>query len=170
MKNLLLTFTVLLSSSVSLFSQNHTISGYVRGAETGEAMIGVTIYATKYKTGVATNNYGFYSLTLPQTDSLGIVFSYIGYTPQIKKIFFTQDFKLNIKLAPSTNMLETFSVSATKNNDDNVQKPTMSVIDVPIEKIKELPAILGETDVLKTIQTLPGVQSGNEGVFLIQKP
>lgn len=147
-----------------LFSsaQQVTISGYMRDAETGEALIGATVFATKYKTGAATNTYGFYSFTIPKTDSLGLVFTYIGYTPQFKKIFLSQSLVLDVQLLPSKNTLNEVEINASRNND-NVQKAKMGVIDIPVQKIKDLPAILGETDVLKVIQLLPGVLSGNEG-------
>jgi hypothetical protein len=143
------------------FSQNFTISGYLRDAQTGEALIGATIYITKLKTGTVANTYGFYSITVPKTDSLGIVFSYIGYIPQIKKIYLDKHVTLDVKLS-SNNALGEVVVSADRNND-NVERPQMGVIDIPVKMIKELPAILGETDVLKVIQLLPGVTAGQEG-------
>lgn len=155
-------FILLFSFLGQSFSQNVTISGYMRDAETGEALIGATVFATKYKTGAATNTYGFYSFTIPKTDSTGLVFTYVGYTPQFKKIFLDKNLELTVKLKVSTTSLNAVEINATK-NDDNVQKAKMGVVDIPIQKIKELPAILGETDVLKVIQLLPGVQSGNEG-------
>ncbi|MCW3076340.1 MAG: TonB-dependent receptor plug [Bacteroidetes bacterium] len=144
------------------FSQNITISGYIKDAETGESLIGATVYSTKTKTGASANTYGFYSLSLPKGDSTGLVFTYVGYSAQIKKVILTSNIELNIKLFSSLNQLTEVTVISKKTND-NVESPRMGVIDIPIQKIKELPAILGETDVLKVIQLLPGVQSGNEG-------
>lgn len=144
------------------FSQGITISGYLRDAQNGEALIGANVYITTLKTGTVANTYGFYSITVPKTDSIGIVFSYIGYTPQIKKIYLEKNVTLDIKLNSSENSLNEVVVT-TKRNNDNVEKPQMGVIDIPVKMIKELPAILGETDVLKVIQLLPGVTAGQEG-------
>ena len=144
-----------LSFLLSLFftnahAQNVTISGYIKDAETGETLIGAIVYATKTKTGASANTYGFYSLSLPKGDSTGLVFTYLGYTAQIKKVVLTQNIELNIKLLPSSSQLSEVTISAKK-SDENVQRPQMGVIDIPIQKIKELPAILGETDVLKIV-------------------
>ncbi|MBA3665883.1 MAG: TonB-dependent receptor [Bacteroidetes bacterium] len=144
------------------FCQNITISGYIKDAETGESLIGAGIYSTRTKTGGASNTYGFYSITLKKGDSTGLVFSFIGYTAQIKKVVLTQNLELNIKLIPSASNLSEITVQSGRSNK-NVETPQMGVMDVSIQNIKELPAILGETDVLKVIQLLPGVQSGNEG-------
>ncbi len=146
----------------SVYSQNFTISGYLKDAETGESLIGAKIYSVKTKTGAIANNYGFYSLTLPMDDSTVIIYSYLGFTAQIKKIILTENIELNVKLIPKTQELSEINISS-KRLDDNVQNIQMSVYDIPIQKIKELPALFGETDVLKIIQLLPGVQSGNEG-------
>jgi hypothetical protein len=153
---------LLLLPVLNIKSQNITISGFIKDGETGETLIGATVYATKTKTGASANTYGFYSFSLPKGDSTGLVFSFVGYTAQIKKVILTQNIELNIKLLPSSSELNTITVTA-KQSDENVQKAQMGVIDIPIQKIKELPAILGETDVLKIVQLLPGVQSGNEG-------
>ncbi|MCB0562031.1 MAG: TonB-dependent receptor [Lewinellaceae bacterium] len=144
------------------FSQNYTISGTLTDATTGEALIGANVFVISLQKGTTTNNYGFYSLTLPQTDSLGIAFTYVGYTAQFKKAYFRQNIKLDVELIPGVGLLDEVVVSGIR-HDENVSHPQMGVVDIPTEKIKELPAILGEVDVLKIVQLLPGVQSGNEG-------
>ena len=110
-------------------AQNITISGYLKDAETGESLIGATVYSTKTKTGASANTYGFYSLSLPKGDSTGLVFTYIGYTAQIKKIMLTQNIELNIKLVPSSSQLSEVTVTSKKSNE-NVAKPQMGVIDI----------------------------------------
>jgi len=162
-KTMLFLAAIILVSFCRVTAQEKfTLSGTVTDEESGETLIGANIYVTNLDKGTTSNTYGFYSVTLPKTDSLGIVISYIGYTPQIKKIYFDKNIELDIKLIPSVFSLEEVVISATK-NDENVSRPTMGVVNVPIEKIRELPVILGETDVLKIVQLLPGVQSGNEG-------
>ncbi|MCB0587842.1 MAG: TonB-dependent receptor [Phaeodactylibacter sp.] len=144
------------------FTQNHTISGTVTDATTGEALIGANVFVTSTKTGTTTNSYGFYSLTIPSADSLGVAFTYVGYTAQFKKVYLDQNIELSVELAPGVGLLDEVVVSGVR-SDENVARPQMGVVDIPTEKIKELPAILGEVDVLKVVQLLPGVQSGNEG-------
>lgn len=142
--------------------QNATISGTITDATSGEALIGANVYVTSLKKGTISNSYGFYSLTLPKVDSLGIVFTYIGFHPQFKKVFLNQNIKLDLELAPRVDSLIEVVVTAQQ-DDKNVSRPQMGIVDIPTEKIKELPAILGEVDVLKIVQLLPGVQAGNEG-------
>ncbi len=155
-------FAILILSGIQGRTQNITISGHIKDAQTGEDLIGATVYNTNTKTGTATNNYGFYSLTIAQSDTLGMVFSYIGYTPQTKKIAAAKSIILNIDLEETNNSLGEVVVNARR-NDNNVRKPQMGVIDVPIKQITTLPAIGGENDVLKVVQLLPGVQAGKEG-------
>ncbi len=156
-------FLLFLSLSYLSFSQsNRTINGTVTDAESGEFLIGANIYITTIREGTTTNNYGFYSLTVSNLDSLGIQFSFLGYESQIKKVILRGDLRLNIELQPVSQMMEEVIVTADA-PDNNVTSPQMGVLDIPPEKIKELPVILGEPDVLKVIQLLPGVQAGNEG-------
>ncbi|MCF6333601.1 MAG: TonB-dependent receptor [Draconibacterium sp.] len=155
-------FTFFILSGFTGESQNITISGHITDAQTGEDLIGATIYNTNAKTGTTTNNYGFYSITISTKDTLGMVFSYIGYAPQTKKIAASQSLVLNIDLAEANNSLGEVVVNA-KRNDNNVSKAQVGVVEVPLKQINTLPAIGGESDVLKVIQLLPGVQSGKEG-------
>jgi hypothetical protein len=152
---------LMILNSGAYSQEKFTLSGIITDEETGEALIGANIYVTTLEKGTSTNTYGFYSLTLPRTDSLGIIFSYIGYIPQIKKIYADKNLELEIEMKPSTSTLEEVTIQGQQ--DANVARPQMSVVNIPLEKIKELPVILGEIDVLKVIQLLPGVQSGNEG-------
>ena len=144
------------------FGQNVTISGFIKDSETGESLIGAVVYCTSTKTEVVTNNYGFYSLTVPKEDSSGLIISYLNFKPQLKQIFLKENIELNIELVDLSKKLEEVVVTA-KQSDKNVQRAQMGVIEIPIQKIKDLPAIFGETDVLKVLQLLPGVQSGNGG-------
>ena len=78
--------------------EHYTISGYVKEAVSGESLIGVNIYLPDSKTGTVTNTYGFYSLTLPASDSIILIVSYVGYAPEIVKISLHKDIELNIDL------------------------------------------------------------------------
>jgi hypothetical protein len=151
-----------LSILSGLMAQNITLSGYVRDTRTGESLIGATIFNTNQKIGATTNTYGFYSLTLHQIDTLGLVFSMLGYEPQLKKVTGRNSLSLTITLDESAQQLDEVRINAAR-NDQNVSAPQMGVMDVPMKQIRTLPAVLGERDVLKIIQLLPGVQAGQEG-------
>lgn len=155
MKKILLLF--LLFPSL-LLAQRYSVSGYVRDAESGESLIGANVLNLKSLEGTAANTYGFYSLTL-NADSVHLRFSYVGYEAQGQRLLLTKDTTLQISLKP-VNQLEEVVVKADRPIEESTQ---MSRIDLPVAQIKALPALLGEVDVLKAIQLLPGVQSGTEG-------
>ncbi|MDA3779668.1 MAG: carboxypeptidase-like regulatory domain-containing protein [Bacteroidales bacterium] len=141
------------------FAQKYTISGFISDSETGEQLIGSSIYNLKNLTsGTITNAYGFYSLTLEKSN-IQIIISFIGYKAQSYNLNLAKDTVINFQLSPNIE-LEEVVVTGKINNVETTQ---MSFVDVPIKTIKAMPVLLGEVDVLKTIQMLPGVQSGTEG-------
>lgn len=142
-------------------AQKFTLSGYVEDAATGEKLIAANLYDARSQSGSVSNTYGFYSLTLPK-DSVEVTFSYIGYQPQTFRLALDRNIELIVRLE-SMLELEEVVVTATANGSRIEEETQMSKIDLPVEQIKKVPALLGETDVLKTIQLLPGVQSGGEG-------
>ena len=150
--------------SCQLFAQNtkYTISGYVREKGSQEHLIGVNVYLPSTSTGTTTNTYGFYSLTLPAADSVTLVFSYVGYERIIRTIPFRKSLELNITLASSVELQEV--VVDAKRQDERVSESVqMSKIEIPISQIKKVPTFLGEKDVLRVLQLMPGVQKGSEG-------
>ena len=153
---------ILTCNWLTMSAQKITVSGYIKDAGTGESLIGATIYNTNHKTATVSNNYGFYTLTFQKSDTIGMVFSYIGYLPQTKKIVAIKDIIININLLATDNYLSEVVINARR-NDNNVRQAQMGIIDVPLRQLKTLPAIGGESDILKVIQLLPGVQSGKEG-------
>lgn len=157
----ILCFIIFTFFTTFLFSQKYTINGYVQDLNTGEKLYGANVYDAKNYVGTYTNEYGFYSLTLPKADSLVIAFSFIGFETQYFNIKLNTDVTLNVELTPNI-MLEEFEVTS-KMGEELVNKTEMSVIDLPVKKVKNIPVLMGEADILKTIQLLPGVQSGNEG-------
>lgn len=142
-------------------SQNHTLSGYVKDAKTGEALIGVSIFIEKESKGVSTNVYGYYSISL-NTGQYDVKYSYVGYSSVVKNVQFSEPIRLNIELSESQDLLDEVVVEA-KESDENTKGTQMGKIDLSMDKIKTIPAFMGEVDVLKTIQFLPGVSSGGEG-------
>ena len=153
-------FFLLSVAAFSVKAQKFTISGYLGDAETGEKLIGASIYSKQKLLGTTTNAYGFYSLTLP-TDTYNLVFSYVGYASQKLKINLVQNEVINLELSSSI-QLKTFEVTATQ-AEQIQERSQMSVIDIPMKSVEVIPALLGERDILKVIQLLPGVQSGGEG-------
>lgn len=148
--------TTLLSAQTAT---KFTISGTVREAGSLEKLPGVTIANLRNKSGAATNAYGFYSLTLPK-DTVQLLVRYVGYAPIRRTFYLDRDTVLNFDLG--INDLATVEISAEQQEriSDNTQ---MSQISIPVEQIKQIPALLGEKDVLKVLQLMPGVQKGGEG-------
>jgi hypothetical protein len=141
-------------------SAKHTISGYISDAETGERLIGATVMDRKSGQGTISNTFGFYSLTLP-ADSVLLFSSYIGYQAQGQWVNLRENQTIHIKLQASAVLKEVEIVGDKYERIE--ERAQMSRIDVPITQIKNVPALLGETDVLKVLQLLPGVSGGGEG-------
>jgi hypothetical protein len=139
----------------------YTISGHIKDGETGEDLIGVTIYVKELKTGATTNPYGYYALNL-LPGNYNISYSYIGYQSQEKRIELSKDIVIDIELFPSEQMLEEVQVVA-KRPGENIKKVEMSVFRMDAKQIKSVPTVFGETDILKVLQLLPGVSAAAEG-------
>ncbi|MDR6193602.1 carboxypeptidase-like regulatory domain-containing protein [Siphonobacter sp. SORGH_AS_0500] len=139
-----------------------TISGYVRESGSGESLPGVTVSVPAVQKGTTTNTYGFYSLTLPLSDTLEVIVSSIGFQSQSRKLALTRNLEMNWQLLVSNAELKEVVVSGNYQTRES-QKVQMSAISVPIEQMKDVPALLGEKDMLKVLQLLPGVQKGSEG-------
>lgn len=139
----------------------HTISGFVREQTSGESLIGVNIWAPASRSGTITNTYGFYSLTLPGADSVDLIFSYVGYTPRALRINLEKDTELNIELSPGLVLGEvTINAERQEKQSESVK---MSTVKLQPAQVKNVPSLLGEKDVLKVLQLMPGVQKGSEG-------
>lgn len=142
-------------------SNSFTISGYVKEAGSGELLPGVTVYVPALGKGVTTNSYGFYSLTLP-AGKHEIKFTFVGYEPFNKTLELDGDEELNVSLTYAVTELEGVEVVAERLKKQS-EASQMSLVEVPVQSIQELPAFMGEKDVLKVLQLMPGVQSGSEG-------
>lgn len=141
-------------------AQNHTINGYITDSNSQETLIGATILDINSGKGTITNEYGFYSLTLPD-GPVSLSIGYVGYRQLGNEFRLQSDTLLNLNLSEITELSE---VTINGNRMElGVQGAQMSAIDLPVEQIKSVPALFGETDVLKALQLLPGVQSGSEG-------
>lgn len=163
LKHLLFSVIIMLCFSQNVFSQGkNTISGYVKDADNGETLIGVSVYVDKLKNGVVTNPYGFFSISLP-ADVYKITFSYVGFNSVTKEIDLSNESqKVDITLSALNQQLEEVVVTGER-EDANVTNIEMSVQKLGIQTIKKMPALLGEVDIIKSIQLLPGVSTVGEG-------
>lgn len=149
-------------SSAQLFAQKkYTLSGYAKDAQSDETIIAANISVAGQRTTVMSNQYGFYSLTLDE-GKYSIVTSHIGYKPMITTVDLRSDTVINILLGTGTALSEAVVVTASR-RESNVKAARMGTINLPIEQIKSVPAFLGEVDLLKVVQLLPGVRNAGEG-------
>lgn len=137
-----------------------TISGYVTDAASSETLIGANIFESHRQQGTTTNPYGFYSITLPEGEA-ALRFSYLGYATQQHSLTLRHDTVLNVRLDGNTQLQEVVIWSDKK--EAGILATQMGANEIPMAQIKNTPGILGEADVMKTIQLMPGVQAGVEG-------
>ncbi len=141
--------------------QKYTISGYIKDAGSGESLLGASVLIKELNKGVQSNEYGFYSITIPQ-GKYTVIASYLGYNSKIDSINLNKNYRINVNL--SSKAIQSAEVTInSKRADENIKSTQMSIQTLEMEKVKTLPVILGEVDILKTLQLLPGVQSAGEG-------
>jgi len=138
-----------------------TLSGFVEDAVSGEKLIGVSLLAPQHQAGTSTNNYGFYSITVPG-DSIYIQLSYTGYERLDTVVSLSSNTHLNFKLQTASRELEQITISAARTSRLQ-QSSQMSSINLPVSQVRSMPRLLGEPDLLKTLQLMPGVKQGSEG-------
>ena len=159
MKRILSLILILTLCTAYAVGQKHTISGYIWDAQSHETLIGATILDLDGGRGAITNEYGFYSITLPD-GTVNLRTGYVGYRTHTQSITLDRDISLNFELEALASLDEVTIVG--NRLDLSVKGSQMSAIDIPIEQIKAVPAVFGEADVLKALQLLPGVQTGTE--------
>lgn len=151
-----------------VFSQSrYTISGYIRDSLSRETLIGATLLVKEVKKGVSSNQYGFFSISLPEGEYT-ITVSSLGYSPSEKKLILNKDLDQDISLLSRTSLSQEIIVSAKK-RDANVTNAQMGQIELGINRMKSVPVIFGELDPLKTLQLFPGVSNageGNSGIYV----
>ncbi len=151
---------IILSTGGFLYAQRHTVSGTLTDKETGEFLIGASVWDTETYKGTSTNNYGYFTIK-PGNNSADLNFSYIGYQTNTISLNVTGDTIINVSLVP---VLDLGEVTVTGNAaTDRVMSTQMGKIDIQVLNMKQLPVLMGETDLIKALQLLPGVQSGMEG-------
>lgn len=138
-----------------------TLSGYIKDASNGETLFGASVFVRSASAGTVSNEYGFYSISLP-AGNYDVEYSYIGYATQTKPVDLTQNQTLNIELGEGANELVEVVVTSEA-EDKNVTTTEMSVNKIGMKTIEKMPALLGEVDVIRSIQLLPGVNTVGEG-------
>ncbi|MDL2305794.1 TonB-dependent receptor [Bacteroides sp. OttesenSCG-928-D19] len=141
-------------------SHKYTISGYITDGQSSETLIGANVYETYRGQGTSTNPYGFFTITLPGGE-VKLHASYLGYTSQIRQFALNKDTLLNIRME-SNNVLDEVLILSDR-VESGIMATHTGAVDIPITQINNTPTILGEADVMKTIQLIPGVQTGVEG-------
>ncbi|MCI5719932.1 MAG: TonB-dependent receptor [Bacteroidales bacterium] len=141
-------------------SQKFTVSGYVTDIESGESLIGAGVLSGgEAKTGVSTNEFGWYNVSLREGRTT-IEYHYVGYEPKTIAFDLNKDTVINVTLSPSTTLSEAVVVAR---NNAGIRSTNMSALDVPISQVIKSPTLFGESDIIKFLQMLPGVQGGMEG-------
>jgi outer membrane receptor for ferrienterochelin and colicin len=166
LKNNDLAFEVLPKNTYRIFkatvkdAPSVTLSGYIRETNSQEALIGATIFCPQNQKSVATNNYGYYFLSLPASkDSVLIVLNYVGFETKKIRLSLEKDTRLDLEMRLQSTDLQEVVIRAER----PLSQSPLSVMTIDPKMVKDLPALLGEKDVMKTLQLLPGVQSTNEG-------
>lgn len=161
-KRLTQTFLLLLLTNFLFSQETATVSGTIIDNESGETLIGASVFAAALDLGTTTNEYGFYSLSVPiSNDSISLYFSYVGFQTQTQKVKLTTNFILNIELGTGIELQEV--VVKANSVTEELNSTQMSVETITTKEVKLIPALLGESDILKTIQLKPGIPSGSEG-------
>lgn len=151
--------TVVLKTIV-VSAQKVTISGTVTDLKSVETILSANVYDENSLSGTVTNNYGYYSLKVPK-GKIKLVCSYIGYISFTKELYISKDTAIDIQIEQNLQIEEV--IVSDKGPQQTVQSTQMSTVELPILKAKQLPVLLGEVDPIKSLQLMPGVQSGTEG-------
>jgi hypothetical protein len=161
MKQLFFIFSIL--STTLAFAQRYTVSGTIEDKKNGEELIGASVYIDELKTGSATNAYGFYSISV-KPGKYTLVVTYVGYETQRIPIDLSEGNKVvNIQLSEEKRELKEVVITGDKPDASNVQETKMSVTKIDIKEVKKIPILLGEVDIIKAVQLLPGVQAAGDG-------
>ena len=152
----------LLFSTLIWGQEKYSISGTVKDQSSGETLFGASVFILDSSIGTTTNEYGFYSITATK-GNYKLVISYMGFDDIIKEIDLNSNQKLDIDITESSNQLSEIILKTEDSEDISLRKPQMSVSKLNVATIKQMPAVLGEVDIIKSIQLLPGVTNNGEG-------
>jgi hypothetical protein len=160
LRNFTIILFLVLLPQILLAQKKVTLSGYIRDAQSGENLISATVYVKELQQGATANAYGFYSITLP-AGTYTVIYSYVGYQTSTQTMNLPENKTYTAELS-SNSILKEVEITS-KRKDENVKSTDMGTVSLSMEKIKTLPVVFGEVDVLKALQLLPGVQSAGEG-------
>jgi hypothetical protein len=141
-----------------------TLSGYIKDSRTGESLIGASIYAPAAGTGILSNNYGFYSVTVPAVDTMDLEISYVGYKSLLRRVNARENRMLSFELEVNYEKEERNKLIIVKDKrEDNVKKNQSALIDLSTDMIVATPSVNGSGDLIGSLEMLPGVQAGIDG-------
>ena len=156
-------FVMIMLCPVFFFAQTkYTISGVVKDIANGETLFGATVLLKGTSIGGTTNEYGFYSISAPE-GNYTLTISYLGFTTFEKTITLNSDQKINIEIKEDIAMLNEVVITAEESKKVDIRTPQMSVAKLSINEIKKIPVVLGEVDLIKSIQLRPGIANAGEG-------
>ncbi len=148
--------------SISLLAQEKTtVNGYIKDSQNGETLIGATVYVTELGLGTTTNEYGYYAIKL-EAGSYNIEYSYLGYNTVVRSVTISASQSIDVELSEESIEVEEVVITAEA-EDEKVTNIEMSVNKLDIGVIKKMPALLGEIEIIRSLQLLPGVTSVGEG-------
>lgn len=158
----LTTLLLIVFTSFLYAQEHHTINGTIKDFSNGETLYGASIFLKGTNIGVLSNEYGFYSLSAPK-GNYTLVVSYLGYKEVSKEIILTKHQKFDVELEVNSTQLNEIVINSSDSERVNIKKPQMSVLKLNQATLKQVPVVLGEVDILKTILMLPGVTNSGEG-------
>lgn len=158
-KNNVVLLIFLLSSCFAFSQYDYRVFGYIKDKQSGEPLVGAKIFLSDWGTETYTNNFGYFSISVPPQDIL-IEFSFGGYKSYRDSIYIDQDTQVNIKLRKIK--IDEVFLSTTQKSQSDLSNPIGAKIDVPIGLLKEYPYLLSEPDIIKSLQSMPGIAAGNE--------
>ena len=161
MRNYILSLLLVACATFAFGQEKFTVNGYIRDGSNGETLIGANVFIKELATGANSNEYGFYSISLPQ-GKYTIEYSYLGFVSVTQIVDLNQDQKVDIEFQPEGIEIEEIVITGEAENA-NVSDVEMSTNKLDIATIQKMPTLLGEVEVLRSIQLLPGVSSVGEG-------
>ncbi|WP_051638324.1 TonB-dependent receptor [Maribacter sp. Hel_I_7] len=160
--NLITTLTLFLSTTFLIAQESYTISGKITDIDNGETLFGASVFLEGTSIGVVTNEYGFYSISAPKGE-YRLLITYMGYSDIKQEVNLNKNQQFNFEISEVSTKLDEVEVVAEESEIAVLRKPEMSVLKMNIETVKQMPVVLGEVDILKSLQMLPGVTNNGEG-------
>ncbi len=155
-------FVLFLVASIMYAQEDYTLSGTITDKSNGETLFGASVLLKGTTVGVITNEYGFYSLTAPQ-GSYTVIISYLGYSEIEQEVTLSNNQQINFEISEFSTQLQEVVVTADEPERAVLKKPEMSTVKMNIATVKQMPVVMGEVDILKSLQMLPGVTNNGEG-------